>query len=882
MTDAPRTLAQRLRPTGWLGKGAWTIADQGLFAGSNFLVNVLLARWLVPEAYGAYTVGYTLFILLGTVQAGVLLEPMLVFGPSRFDGRLRSYLRLLLSAHGKIGLGGAVALGAGAAVAWAFGQPVLASALGALAAAQVVILFYWLMRAACYIRTQPHLAVASGAVYAALLLGGAAALEATGTLGVATAVAAMAGASAVAGAVVVWRLRIPARRRDDAALRAEAYARHRDYGGWAVGSGALEWFNGYLPFLLLPLWAGLAETGGLRAVYNLILPAAHVFGALGHLILPTFVRARESGTEGALARRLALLLGIGCVVYGAAVVLAGPWALSVLYEGKYDAYAGYLWIAALLPLAMMGPHVAQALLRARERPRDVFVARLGGAGVGATVGAAAIAVLGVAGALLSEAVVALTETAWMVRDASRPEPARAGRTGARRRVLIVAFACGPGRGSEPGQGWQFASRMAAHHDVTVLTYSGFRRAIEAELAERPIAGLRVETYRLPFERAAHHRDGRDRRGLPEQVHYTLWQLGAWARARALHREVGFELTHHASLMRYWTPSAAALRGVPFVWGPVGGGETAPRPVHETFSPLGRREETLRDTAHRVAHLDPLTRLTARRATVALATTHESAERMRALGAPHVRLARRAVALTPETAAALAATPQPAPSEPFRLASVGRLLHWKGYGLGLRAFARARELGGPALADARYWIFGDGPEGASLRRQARALGLADHVRFWGRVPRAECLDLLGRTHVVVHPSSHDSGGYATLEGMAAGRPVLCLDLGGPARQVDDAVGVAVPATTPGEIVEAMAEHIVRLAQDAELRAALGRAAQRRVAEHYTWPLLIADVLGHYDEALGLGPNVSAGEAPEVAAAEEVLPHEIAMFDAHVPA
>ena len=876
MSNATRPFWHRLQPTGWLGQGVWTVADQALFAGSNFVVNVLLARWLVPEAYGAYTVAYTLFVLLGTVQGGVLLEPMLVFGPRRFEGRLGGYLRLLLSVHGKIGLLGGVLLGAGAAAAWVWGNGVLAAALGALALAQVVILFQWLMRAACYIRTQPQLAVAAGAIYAALLLGSAAALNATGALTVATAIGAMAGASLVSALFTAWRLRIPARRTDDAALRAEAFAQHRAYGGWAVGSGALEWFNGYLPFLLLPLWAGLAETGGLRALYNLVMPAVHIFGALGHLILPLFVRARESGTEGALARRLALWLGGGSVLYGAAVVVGGPAALSLLYEGKYDGYAGLLWVAALLPLAHVGPHLVQALLRAREQPRQVFVARLGGAGVGTTVGAAVVAAFGILGALVCELVVALTETAWMLRDAARP-PAPAPSSGERKRVLILAFACGPGRGSEPGQGWELASRMAAHHDVTVLTYAGFGDALARELDERPVPGLRVETYRLPFERAAHWRHGEDRRGLPEQVHYSLWQLGAWRRARALHREVGFDLTHHVSLMRYWTPSAAALPGVPFVWGPVGGGETAPRTVKRHFSPLGRREESLRDTAHRVAHLDPLTRATARRATVALATTHESAARMRALGARDVRLAARAVALSPDTIAQLGAMPLPEPGEPFRFVSVGRLLHWKGYDLGLRAFAQARR-DHPDLEHARYWVFGDGPEGPALKRLARHLGVADHVRFWGRVPRADCLELLSRTHVVVHPSSHDSGGYATLEGMAAGRPVLCLDLGGPARQVDDAVGVAVPAHTPEQIVRDMAAHMVRLATDPALLAETGAAARRRVARVYRWPLLVADVLEHYAEALGepapARPDAAQTHAdPDASAPERAQPAEV---------
>ena len=868
MTEAPRSLLRRFQPSGWFGNGVWTIADQALFAGSNFLVNVLLARWLVPEAYGAYTVAYTFFVLLGTVQAGVLLEPMLVFGPRRFDGRLQSYLRLLLSVHGKIGLAGGVLMGLGAAAAWAFGAPVLATALGALALAQVLILFQWLMRAACYIRTQPQLAVAAGVIYAVLLLGSAAALNAVGALTVATAIGAMAGASLVSALFTAWRLRIPARRTDDGDLRTEAFAKHREYGGWAVGSGGLEWFNGYLPFLLLPLWAGLAETGGLRAVYNLVLPAIHIFGALGHLILPTLVRARETGTDAVLARRLALWLGGGCIAYGIAVGLGGPALLSVLYEGKYDAYAGILWVAAFVPLALMGPHLVQALLRAREQPRQVFMARVAGAGVGATVGATAVALLGVLGALLCEIVVALTETVWMVRDAMRPAPTPpAASESERKRVLMLAFACGPGRGSEPGQGWEFASRMAEHHDVTVLTYSGFGRALRDELAARPIPGLRIETYHLPFERARHHRHGEDRTGLGEQIHYSLWQIGAARTARALHRKIGFDLTHHVSLMRYWTPSAAALHGVPFVWGPVGGGETAPAPVRKVFSPTGRRDESLRTTAHRVAHFDPLTRRTARRATLALATTHESAERMRALGAPDVRLARRAVALAPDTIAQLAAMPPAPDDEPFRFASIGRLLHWKGYDLGLRAFARARQLDG-RLSDARYWIFGDGPEGGDLKRLARSLGLDHHVRFWGRVPRDECLALLGRTHVVVHPSSHDSGGYATLEGMAAGRPVLCLDLGGPARQVDEAVGLAVPAHTPDQIVEDMAAYMVRLATDPEHLACTGAAARRRVTEHYLWPLLIGDVLEHYAEALGQPVPAGAGIA-----ADALLPHEL---------
>jgi hypothetical protein len=38
----------------WLKKGGFAAVDQGLFSAANFLVNILLARWLEPVQYGAF------------------------------------------------------------------------------------------------------------------------------------------------------------------------------------------------------------------------------------------------------------------------------------------------------------------------------------------------------------------------------------------------------------------------------------------------------------------------------------------------------------------------------------------------------------------------------------------------------------------------------------------------------------------------------------------------------------------------------------------------------------------------------------------------------------------------------------------------------------
>jgi len=867
-----RSLIDSIRSGTWLRTGVWALADQGLFAGANFVVNVLLARWLPPEGYGAYTVAYTVFLLLGTVHAGYFSEPMLVYGPGRFEKRLESYLRILLVGQARFSVAAALLFGMGALGAWWMGQIGLAMALGALAIGQAAILFQWQMRSACYIRTQPQLAATTGVLYAALVLVGAWALNGMGGLNEATAIGLMAGASLAAATVIALRLKIPIRSTRDPSLAADAYDRHRDYGGWAAGTGVLEWYNGFLPFLLLPLWAGLADTGGLRALYNLVLPVVHVFHAFAHLLIPVFVRARR---EGQLRRRATVIgggIGAIAVIYALVLAVVGAPVLSWLYEGKYDDYAHLLWIIGLLPLGLAVSNLAQAVLRSQERPQAVFGARAGAAAVASTIGAGLTFGLGVAGALLSNLLAALTEAALMTRSlkagSAEIQPTvgpEATPNPRRQRVLMVAFACGPGRGSEPGQGWQFAHRMARHHDVTALVYSGFKPVIDREMAERPVPGLRVVYARLPFEAARHWKQGEDRHGIREQIHYHLWNLVAGRRAQRLHADVPFDLVHHASFMRYWSPSAGAMvRDVPFLWGPVGGGETAPASFYPEFSAAGRRAARLRDWVRDVSHRFPSVRRTARNATIALATTEQSAERMRQLGARDVRVAPASVALPPNEIARLGALPHQPDGESIRLSAAGRLLHWKGYDLAIRAFAQAIESDDAELfARASFTILGDGPERDELAMTAERLGITERVQLLGHVPRTECLEVLGDSDVFVHPSFHDSGGYATLEAMAARRPVVALNLGGPGLQVTPETGIAVEAVTPEQVVEDLARAFRQLAADPDRRRRMGDAGRQRVEDCFTWDALIADTLAVYDEMLP--PNLPEAVRPVVARA-----------------
>jgi glycosyltransferase involved in cell wall biosynthesis len=410
----------------------------------------------------------------------------------------------------------------------------------------------------------------------------------------------------------------------------------------------------------------------------------------------------------------------------------------------------------------------------------------------------------------------------------------------RLRVLMSAYACEPERGSESGIGWSFVLEAAQFHEVWVITRTANRTAIETALQGHPLENVRWVFFDLPrWSRFWKKGD----RGV--QLYYYLWQLAIYARARRLENETRFDLVHHATFGRYWSPSLLALLRAPFVWGPLGGAESTPPGFSGDFGLRAQVYEAARSMARGVEEFDPLVRLTARRCTLALAKTGRTATRLRAFGCRKIKLYSD-LALSSEQAAALAG-PSDRDGPTFSLLSCGRLLHWKGFNLGLRAFALLQR----DLPASEYVIAGEGPERRRLQRLATDLGVAGKVRFLGQLARAETFEQFRKCAALVHPSLHDSSGTVCIEAMAAGCPVVCLDWAGPALLVNDDAGIKVPAGNPEQAVRDLAAAMLRLARSDSLRTSMGAAGRWRVKNEYVLEQKAASLHELYREAAETG-------------------------------
>ena len=386
-----------------------------------------------------------------------------------------------------------------------------------------------------------------------------------------------------------------------------------------------------------------------------------------------------------------------------------------------------------------------------------------------------------------------------------------------RKILVSAYSCEPGRGSEPGVGWDWVHQIARYHEVWVITRANNRASIELALSRESLSNVRWFYFDLPRWACFWKRGPRG-----VNLYYYLWQAGIYPLARDLHRKISFDCVHHVTFGKYWAPSFLAMLDTRFIWGPLGGGESAPPAFWPNFGWRGRLYESARAFGRGVEHLDPFVRMTARRAALALAKTPETAEKLTRLGCRAVKVYQEVSLPADEIRSLARVTPHDSP--PIRILSTGRLLHWKGFHLGIEAFARFQR----EFSDAEYTIVGRGPERENLEQLAALRGVGAKVIFRGNLSRPEALAELARSDIVLHPSLHDSSGWVCIEAMAAGRPVICLDCGGPATQVTSEAGYKVPAADPGSAIAGIAAAMHALAQDANLRRRLGEGGKSRVA------------------------------------------------------
>ena len=324
------------------------------------------------------------------------------------------------------------------------------------------------------------------------------------------------------------------------------------------------------------------------------------------------------------------------------------------------------------------------------------------------------------------------------------------------RILAIAYACEPGKGSEPAVGWAWGRMLARLGETWVITRANNRAGIEENLSSLPSSERPRFIYvdLPPWARFWK----RGQRGV--RIYYLLWQILALRHARRLQKVESFDVVWHLTLTNIWLGSVGQFVGAPFVYGPMGGGGAScwdPRIV----GARGAGYEVARSLAVALGrYLNPLARSSWRRAVLILANNDET---VRWLPARHREKAEVVpnvvVDVTPQVREILRdalATATPRQVALF----AGRLMPLKGGALAILAMRY--------LPDWRLIVCGSGPDERRLRRLASKHRVDDRVQFRGWMQRDDLLEYIASDAGVLLFSLHDQAPWIVWRGVDSWR------------------------------------------------------------------------------------------------------------------
>ena len=410
-------------------------------------------------------------------------------------------------------------------------------------------------------------------------------------------------------------------------------------------------------------------------------------------------------------------------------------------------------------------------------------------------------------------------------------------------VLACAFACCPPgkpgfRGGEDVLGWNLLIQSARSNKVLAITSTRNRPGIEAALKESAIENISFCYLDLPvWSNWLLRFQG------THQFYYWIWQIRAYFTARRLHKEHNFQLFHHMTYANDWMASyIGAFLPVPYVRGPGGGAHRTPKGFEKEYQLGGRFWEKVRSAGQWIFRHDPVFRIGQNRAS-AILVCHEETATVLPKRATNKSQLFPVVGIS--SADLKVKSPKTSPPQGFQVLSAGSLIRVKGFGLAIKAFGKFAD----KHSNVGFNIVGGGPELPRLKNLIRELGLQTKVQVLPPIPREELLEMMADHDVFLFPSLRDGGGAVVIEAMAMGRPVVCLDTGGPGIHVTSQCGVKIIPVSPNQAVDEMAAALERLYDDENLRRDLGRAAKDRAERIYHWDRLGDRLSEIYQAAAG---------------------------------
>ena len=392
-------------------------------------------------------------------------------------------------------------------------------------------------------------------------------------------------------------------------------------------------------------------------------------------------------------------------------------------------------------------------------------------------------------------------------------------------ILASVYACSPYDGSERAVGWNWISELDKYHNITALTSIRYKDDIEKFKSKNPNAIQNTTFVYIDVPYTSWHKGYRF-----ERIYYIMWQKQAAKTANKLASQKKYDLIHHITYVTCVLPTYMHKVGLPFLLGPVAGGDLIPRTIDYPLNKKVKLFEFTRYISQKIFTSTPNFKRMVKNASLILTATGDTARLI-----PHKYKNKidifQAVGLQEEIF-----YPEPIKKDHDvpRFLMAGRMLYLKGYELGVSAFVEALNNG----LKAELTILGDTENSSSMEAyKKKIIGicgkyLGKEIKVISKIEYSKMKSFYDQYDILINCSLRDSGCFVVMEAMARGLAVISLDTGGPKINTTNDTAIKIPPNQFKELVNDFAKAIIDLGTNRNRQKRLGMLARKYAIDHFS--------------------------------------------------
>ena len=410
------------------------------------------------------------------------------------------------------------------------------------------------------------------------------------------------------------------------------------------------------------------------------------------------------------------------------------------------------------------------------------------------------------------------------------------------KVLINAYTCSPGMGSEPGMAWNWVKNLAKFCELYIITEGEFRERIEAVVPTLE-QGANMHFYYNPVSdeiRKMCWNQGDWR----FYKYYRQWQWKTYLMAKDICGKEKIDVLHQLNMIGFREPGylwkLSKENGAPFVWGPIGGLKQFPTAYLKGAGLKMQLFMRLKNFLNiwQLKHekrVDEALK-TVRLLISSIPDSYRALKKYKGLES----------IVIPETGCFLSEDISTArfDAEEFHIMWVGKFDFRKQLPLALQAVALAKN---PKL---KLDVYGNGSVGQveMAKRMGEELGISQQVIWHGNQKNDGVMEAMRKAQLFFFTSVNEDTSTVVLEAVSNRLPVVCFNACGMSAVIDDSVGRKIALSHPSQSAHDFARILNKLEGNRSLLRQLSENCKQRQME-LSWEVKARKIVEEYERIVG---------------------------------